>query len=78
MAMGTTGNTPDRHPNIVAILGWFDNTDGHLRAGGPEQVNNLCRQLAEDMVMLLGDGPELTAGLCKLLEAKDCFVRAAL
>ena len=24
------------------------------------------------------DGPELTAGLRKLLEAKDCFVRAAL
>lgn len=26
----------------------------------------------------LGDGPELTAGLRKLLEAKDCFVRAAI
>lgn len=24
------------------------------------------------------DGPELTAGLRKLLEAKDCFVRQAL
>jgi hypothetical protein len=24
------------------------------------------------------DGPELTAGLRKLLEAKDCIVRAAL
>jgi hypothetical protein len=24
------------------------------------------------------DGPELTAGLRKLLEAKDCFVRAAI
>lgn len=27
---------------------------------------------------LLPDGPEKTAGLRKLLEAKDCFVRAAL
>lgn len=26
----------------------------------------------------LPDGPEKTAGLRKLLEAKDCFVRAAL
>lgn len=26
----------------------------------------------------LPDGPELTSGLRKLLEAKDCFVRAAL
>lgn len=30
------------------------------------------------MVDQLPDGPELTAGLRKLLEAKDCFVRAAL
>lgn len=27
---------------------------------------------------MLPDGPELTAGLRKLLEAKDCFVRAAV
>jgi len=33
--------------------------------------------LALDMVEKL-EGPELTAGLRKLLEAKDCFVRAAL
>jgi hypothetical protein len=30
------------------------------------------------MVDHLPDGPELTVGLRKLLEAKDCFVRAAL
>jgi hypothetical protein len=30
------------------------------------------------MVIALPDGPELTAGLRKLLEAKDCLVRAAL
>jgi hypothetical protein len=34
--------------------------------------------LAEAMIVELPDGPELTAGLRKLLEAKDCFVRAAL
>jgi hypothetical protein len=27
---------------------------------------------------MLPDGPELTVGLRKLLEAKDCLVRAAL
>lgn len=32
-------------------------------------------QLAAVMVHELEDGPELTAGLRKLLEAKDCFVR---
>lgn len=30
------------------------------------------------VINTLPDGPELTAGLRKLLEAKDCFVRAAL
>ena len=34
--------------------------------------------LAHDMDELLPDGPEKSAGLRKLLEAKDCFVRAAL
>lgn len=34
----------------------------------------LARQMAET----LPEGPELSAGLRKLLEAKDCFVRAAL
>lgn len=32
----------------------------------------------ELLIMLPNDGPELTAGLRKLLEAKDCFVRQAL
>lgn len=35
-------------------------------------------QLAETMDADLPDGPEKSAGLRKLLEAKDCFVRAAL
>lgn len=34
--------------------------------------------IARDLDELLPDGPEKSAGLRKLLEAKDCFVRAAL
>jgi len=34
--------------------------------------------LAHSMEAQLPDGPEKSAGLRKLLEAKDCFVRAAL
>ncbi len=34
--------------------------------------------LAKEMDAMLPDGPELEAGLRKLLEAKDCFVRARL
>lgn len=33
---------------------------------------------AKHMTVNLLDTPELTAGLRKLLEAKDCFVRASL
>lgn len=34
--------------------------------------------MARTMITDLPDSPELTAGLRKLLEAKDCFVRASL
>jgi hypothetical protein len=34
--------------------------------------------VAKQMDLQLPDGPEKSAGLRKLLEAKDCFVRAAL
>lgn len=35
-------------------------------------------ELAELLEQLLPNGPEKSAGMRKLLEAKDCFVRAAL
>lgn len=47
----------------------------------PERLQEVSRpvaQLAEQIDTKLPDGPEKSAGLRKLLEAKDCFVRAAL
>lgn len=41
-------------------------------------ISQASAELAQTMVDNLPDGPELSAGLRKLLEAKDCFVRAAL
>lgn len=41
-------------------------------------ISRMCHQLANEMELTLTDGPEKTMGLRKLLEAKDCFVRAAL
>lgn len=41
-------------------------------------VSKQCGQLALEMDQLLPDSAEKSAGLRKLLEAKDCFVRAAL
>jgi len=64
-----------RHPDVVHLLRFFEYA--HL----PERlqvVSAPCGQLADDMVRTLLDGPELAVGLRKLLEAKDCFVRAAL
>jgi len=37
-----------------------------------------CATLAKVIDDLVPDGPEKSAGLRKLLEAKDCFVRAAM
>ena len=47
----------------------------------PEKLQAVSRplgELAEKLEAELPDGPEKSAGMRKLLEAKDCFVRAAL
>jgi hypothetical protein len=64
-----------RHPATRQIARFF--TYDHL----PEPLRDVsmhCEFLAGLMIRDLPDGPELTTGLRKLLEAKDCFVRAAL
>jgi hypothetical protein len=62
------------HPGTAAILKFFAfaHLPEHLRA-----ISEPFSVLAHDLAGKL-DGPELTAGLRKLLEAKDCAVRAAL
>lgn len=65
----------DRHPSVAGILRYF--AWQHL----PEKLQAVSRpfgELAELMADTLPSGPELTAGLRKLLEAKDCADRAAL
>lgn len=47
----------------------------------PEKLQAISKpmyDLAHMMEETLPDGPEKSAGMRKLLEAKDCFVRAAL
>ena len=63
------------HPATTHLLSLFDNghLPPHLRA-----VAAPCWKLAHDMADTLGSGPELTTGLRKLLEAKDCLVRQAV
>ena len=43
-----------------------------------QAVSKPIGELAEKVEAELPDGPEKIAGMRKLLEAKDCFVRAAL
>jgi hypothetical protein len=62
------------HPSTTAILRYFES--GHLPPH-LQEVSAPFEALAHMMADRL-DGPELIAGLRKLLEAKDCFVRAAL
>jgi hypothetical protein len=62
------------HPAIADLLSFFKYD--HL----PEDLQKVsapCADLAYRMTSFL-DGPEATVGLRKLLEAKDCFVRARL
>ena len=68
-------NISERHPGTQQIMKHFayDHLPPHLQA-----ISGQAWHLAVQMVAALPDGPELTAGLRKLLEAKDCFVRAAL
>lgn len=47
----------------------------------PQHLQEVSRPIAELAIhvdLTLPDGPEKSAGLRKLLEAKDCFVRARL
>jgi hypothetical protein len=65
----------DLHPAEAQILRYFDYS--HL----PADLASVARRfedLAYSMVRDVPSSPEVTAGLRKLLEAKDCFVRAAL
>lgn len=51
----------------------FAHLPPHLQA-----ISKPVGLLAEKLEALLVDGPEKSAGMRKLLEAKDCFVRTAL
>lgn len=66
----------DRHPSVGSLLAFFEYA--HLPPELGEQsrrFHELAHALADDERL---DGPELTVALRKLLEAKDCAVRAAL
>lgn len=69
-------DTTGRHSSTQAIARWFDS--GHLDREDARAVSRMCETLAASMIRDMPDGPELTTGLRKLLEAKDCFVRSVI
>lgn len=61
-----------RHDYLMQFFGY-----GHL----PPQLQEISKpfgDLAQQLIDTLPSNPERSAGLRKLLEAKDCFVRAKL
>lgn len=61
-----------RHPATRQVAQFF--TFDHLPAE-LQFASEGCHDLALGMILSTPDSPELTTGLRKLLEAKDCFVR---
>lgn len=65
-----------RHPSVEAITQFFDSS--HLPAH-LATIATKFEKLKDDVLEdVKEDTPEVMAGLRKLLEAKDCFVRAAV
>jgi len=65
-----------RHPATREVAQFF--SFDHLPVGAPRDASEVCTATAVYMLTTVDDCPELTAGLRKLLEAKDCFVRATI
>lgn len=63
-----------RHPGVAHFGPLF--AYGHLTEGLSRETSELLAEVAAAFIADLPDGPELSTGLRKLLEAKDCFVRA--
>jgi hypothetical protein len=67
----------NRHPSIQNLMNWLD-PNPNLPSEAIDIAQDVMRLAVNVVDYVQKDSPELTAGLRKLLEAKDCFVRAAL
>lgn len=65
----------DRHTSVKHFqpLFAYDHLPEHL-----QKVSKVFADAARALLRTLGDGPELSAALRKLIEAKDCAVRQAV
>lgn len=66
-----------RHRAVQDALRFFGYK--HLPQGLPRNVSAMMASVAGELLTMIEvDDPELTRGLSRLLEAKDCLVRAAI
>jgi len=63
-----------RHPSVEAVNRFFET--GHLPEPLKAVMEETVRYRDTILSLIAEDDPELTVGLRKLLEAKDCFIRA--
>ncbi len=69
--------TPTPSPASASpIMRWFSYS--HLPAGFSRDISNELSKLANTLERVLPAGPEKSAALRHLLEAKDAAVRAAI
>lgn len=66
-----------RHGSVQSLVNHLT-PNPNLPEGAPADLAALTAQYRDAVLALIGDSPETAAGLRKLLEAKDCFVRQAL
>lgn len=67
---------PERHHSVQHLV---DLLEPNPNLPNPLfRVADVAACMRDRMLDMLEDGPELAAGLRKLMEAKDCFVRQAL
>ena len=71
----TPGGVMGHHPSIAHLLQYFryDHLPERLQA-----ISKPFHDMAHELAQTISQNPELTVGLRKLLEAKDCVVRASL
>jgi len=63
------------HDSIADVL---HATGHHHLPQESAQIAAWCRNLAEEMIAIIPDDPQLSTGLHQLLDARDSFLRAAL
>lgn len=66
----------DRNFSVTSVIQFLDVNPNLPKP--QREIAESIRVVAIEMLTDIPDSPELTAGLRKLLEAKDCFVRASL